>query len=129
VCPSVDAIDEFKVHRNSYGAEFGGAAGAQVNIVTRAGTNDYHGSGYYFGRNDALASRDYFLDKADQPKAALSIHDFGGTIGGPIIKDKLQVFVSEEGKRGQPGGPPTAVVPTPPRPAPAYSRTGVRPCP
>ena len=60
VFPSVDAIDEFKVHRNSYGAEFGGAAGAQVNIVTRAGTNQFHGSGYYFGRNDALASTRLF---------------------------------------------------------------------
>src|ERR671930_657558 len=112
VFPSVDAIDEFKVHRNSYGAEFGGAAGAQVNIVTRAGTNDYHGSGYYFGRNDALASRDYFLEKADQPKAALSVHDFGGTIGGPIIKDKLQFFASEESNREKRGVTRTAFVPT-----------------
>ncbi len=73
VFPSVDAIDEFKVHRNSYGAEFGGAAGAQVNIVTRSGTNQFHGSGYYFGRSDALASKDYFLEQADQPKAPLKV--------------------------------------------------------
>ena len=112
VFPSVDAIDEFKVHRNSYGAEFGGAAGAQVNIVTRSGTNDYHGSGYYFGRNDALAARDYFLGQANQPKAALSVHDFGGTIGGPIIKDKLQFFASEEWNREERGVTRTAFVPT-----------------
>ena len=112
VFPSVDAIDEFKVHRNSYGAEFGGAAGAQVNIVTRAGTNDFHGSAYYFGRNDALASRDYFLEKADQPKAALSIHDFGGTFGGPIVKSKLQFFASEEWNREKRGVTRTAFVPT-----------------
>src|SRR5438874_5163465 len=112
VFPSVDAIDEFKVHRNSYGAEFGGAAGAQVNIVTRAGTNEFHGSSYYFGRNDALASRDYFLEKADQPKAALSTHDLGGTFGGPIIRNKLQFFASEEWNREKRGVTRTAFVPT-----------------
>ena len=111
VFPSVDAIDEFKVHRNSYGAEFGGAAGAQVNIVTRAGTNEFHGSSYYFGRNDALASRDYFLAAADQPKAALSTHDFGGTFGGPIIRNKLQFFFSEEWNREKRGVTRTAFVP------------------
>src|SRR5438067_1446476 len=112
VFPSVDAIDEFKVHRNSYGAEFGGAAGAQVNIVTRAGTNEFHGSTYYFGRNDALASRDYFLEKADQPKGPLSVHDFGGTFGGPIIRNKLQFFASEEWNREKRGVTRTAFVPT-----------------
>ena len=94
VFPSVDAIDEFKVHRNSYGAEFGGAAGAQVNIITRGGTNEFHGSGYYFGRNDSLASTDYFLEQAGQPKGPLSTHDFGWTLGGPLIKDKLHFFAS-----------------------------------
>jgi Carboxypeptidase regulatory-like domain len=112
VFPSVDAIDEFKVHRNSYGAEFGGAAGAQVNIVTRAGTNAFHGSGYYFGRNDSLAARDYFLEQADQPKGPLSVHDFGGTLGGPIIKDKLQFFFSEEWNREKRGLTRSAFVPT-----------------
>src|SRR2546425_994766 len=79
VFPSVDAIDEFKVHRNSYGAEFGGAAGAQVNIVTRGGSNEFHGSAYYFGRNEKLASKDYFLEQASPSpkKARLNTHDFG----------------------------------------------------
>jgi hypothetical protein len=112
VFPSVDAIEEFKVHRNSYGAEFGGAAGAQVNIVTRAGTNDFRGSAYYFGRNDSLASRDYFLEQADQPKGKLSVHDFGGTFGGPIVKDKLQFFFSEEWNREKRGLTRAALVPT-----------------
>src|SRR5712691_2785538 len=64
VFPSVDAIDEFKVHRNSYGAEFGGSAGAQVYIVNGGGSNEFHGSAYYFGRNEKLASADYFLTQA-----------------------------------------------------------------
>jgi hypothetical protein len=128
VFPSVDAIDEFKVHRNSYGAEFGGAAGAQVNIVTRAGTNQFHGSGYYFGRNEALASRDYFLDKADQPKGPLSVHDFGGTFGGPIIKDKLQFFFSEEWNREKRGVTRGAFVPTAAERAGDFSGAPIEDC-
>jgi len=118
VFPSVDAIEEFKVHRNSYGAEFGGASGAQVNIVTRGGTNDFHGGVYYFGRNDSLASTEYFLKKAGQPKGPLSSHDFGGTIGGPIIKDKLHFFFSQEWNREKRGLTRSAFVPT------AAERTG-----
>src|SRR6266702_2416113 len=95
VFPSVDAIEEIKLHRNSYGAEFGGASGAQVNLVTRGGTNEFHGSGYYFGRNDSLASADYFLKQAGQPKGPLSVKDFGWTFGGPILKDKLHFFASQ----------------------------------
>ena len=112
VFPSVDAIDEFKVHRNSFGAEFGGASGAQVNIVTRAGTNRFHGVGYYFGRNDALAAPDYFLKLNGQPKGPLSVHDFGGTTGGPIVKDKLHFFLSEEWNREKRGLTRATFVPT-----------------
>ena len=112
VYPSLDAIEEFKILRNSYGAEFGGAGGAQINIVTRGGTNQFHGSAFYFGRNDALNSKNYFLEQADQPKDELSRNDFGGTLGGPIIKDKLHFFASPEWNREKRGTTRAAFVPT-----------------
>lgn len=96
VYPSVDAIEEFKIQRNNYGAEFGQAGGATVNLVTRGGTNEYHGSAYYFLRRDSLNANNYFLERAGQEKPALKWDDFGGTFGGPIIKDKLHFFVSYE---------------------------------
>ena len=61
VYPSLEGIQEFKILRNSYGPEFGGAGGAQINIVTRGGTNQFNGSAFYSGRNDALNAKDYFL--------------------------------------------------------------------
>src|SRR4029079_15723060 len=94
VFPSVDAIEEFKIHRNSYGAEFGQAAGAQVNIVTRGGTNEFHGGVFYFGRNDSLNANSFFLQHNAQPKDTPPRHVFGYDVGGPIIKDKLHFFVS-----------------------------------
>jgi hypothetical protein len=96
VYPSVEAIEEFKIQRNNYGAEFGQAGGAQVNVVTRGGTNTFHGSGYYFARRDSWNSTEYFLKQAGLPKAPLEWDDFGGTFGGPIIKDRLHFFVSYE---------------------------------
>ena len=112
IYPSVDAIEEFKIHRNSYGAEFGQAAGAQVNIVTRGGTNEFHGSAFYFGRDDALNATNYFLKQANQDKENLSRHDFGYTFGGPLIKDKLHFFVSQEWNREQRGTVRARSVPT-----------------
>jgi hypothetical protein len=128
VFPSVDAIEEFKVHRNSYGAEFGGAAGAQVNIVTRGGTNEFHGGAYYFGRNEKLASSDYFLKQADQPKGPLKVHDFGWTFGGPIIKDKLHFFLSQEWNREQRGITRATFVPTAAERAGDFSGAGIEGC-
>jgi hypothetical protein len=112
VYPSVDAIEEFKIHRNSYGAEFGQAGGAQINIVTRSGTNEFHGSAYYFGRQAALNSKSYFIEKAGLEKDPLKAHYFGWTLGGPIIKDKLHFFASQEFNREQRGSPRAAFVPT-----------------
>ncbi len=95
IYPSVDAIEEFKILRNSYGPEFGGAGGAQINIVTRGGGNDFHGSAFYFGRNDALNAKNSLLGPTDH-KQLLRRNDYGYTIGGPIKKDKVFFFWSEE---------------------------------
>lgn len=94
--PSIEAIAEFKTLRNSYGPEYGQAAGAVISIVTRGGTNDFHGSLYYFGRNDALNATEYFTNLNGQKKDILRRSDFGGSLGGPIIKDKLFFFYSQE---------------------------------
>jgi len=114
VYPSLDSIDEFKIATNSYGPEYGQSGGAQVNIITKHGTNDWHGSLFYFGRNDALNANNFF-NKNTTP--ALSIpelrrNDFGGSVGGPIIKDKLFVFTSEEWNRQISGSLHTGQVPS-----------------
>ncbi len=112
VYPSVDAIEEFKILRNSYGAEYGQAGGAQINIVTRSGTNKFTGSGFYFGRSDALNATNYFIKQADQPKDQLKRNDYGWTFGGPIVKNRLQFFASEEWNKETRGSVRTAFVPT-----------------
>jgi len=112
VYPSLEAIQEFKILRNSYGPEFGGAGGAQINIATRGGTNSYAGTVFYSGRNDALNAKNYFLEQADQPKEELKRHDFGFSIGGPIVRDKLHFFGNGEWNLEDRGTARTAFVPT-----------------
>jgi hypothetical protein len=112
VYPSLEAIQEFKILRNSYGPEFGGAGGAQINIVTRGGTNRFDGSVFYSGRADALNAKNYFLEQANQPKEELSRNDFGGSIGGPIVRDKVHFFVNGEWNLEDRGTARLAFVPT-----------------
>jgi hypothetical protein len=122
VYPSVDAIQEFKILRNSYGPEYGGAGGAQINLVTKAGGNQFHGNVYYFGRNDALNAENFFLGQQKQgclagdptcgKKNYLRRHDYGLTIGGPIKKDKAFFFFSEEWNRERRGQVRQAWIPT-----------------
>ena len=128
VYPSVDAIEEFKILRNSYGAEFGQAGGAQINIVTRGGTNKFTGSGFYFGRSDKLDAKNYFLEKANQPKDKLKRNDYGWTLGGPIMKNRLQFFASEEWNRETRGTVRTALVPTAAERAGDFSGPSVAGC-
>ncbi len=128
VYPSVDAIEEFKVQRNNYGAEFGQSGGAQINLVTRGGTNSYHGSGYYYARRDQWNSTDYFLKQAHQEKAPLKWDDFGGTFGGPIIKDKLHFFISEEKNKDKRSDVRSAFVPTQAERNGDFSAPGIAGC-
>ena len=96
IYPSLDAIQEFKMLRNSYGPEYGQASGAIINIVTRGGTNEFHGGAYYFGRNDKLNATDFFNNLNGSSQRRLRRNDWGYNIGGPIKKDKLFFFWSEE---------------------------------
>src|SRR5947209_10868282 len=112
VYPSLEAIEEFKILRNSYGPEFGGAGGAQINIVTRGGTNRFNGTAFYSGRTDKLNATNYFLEKAGQPKDQLKRNDWGGSFGGPLIKDKLHFFGSVEWNKETRGTARNAFVPT-----------------
>jgi hypothetical protein len=112
VFPSIDSIAEFKVERNSFSAEYGQAQGAVINLVTKGGGNQFHGTGFYFLRDDSLNANDFFLNKAGQPKGQLKYKNFGGNFSGPIIKNRVFFFWSEEWRREKRGTALTGHVPT-----------------
>src|SRR5580658_387002 len=95
--PSPDSIEEFRVITNSFDAEYGRNSGAVVNVVTKSGTNSFHGSIYEFFRNDVLNAHPFTFFAA--PKPEFKQNQFGGTIGGPVKKDKTFFFGSYEGRR------------------------------
>jgi hypothetical protein len=97
VQPSPDSIEEFRVISNSFDAEYGRNSGAVVNVVTKSGTNDFHGSAYEFFRNDVLNAHGFSFQPT--PKPPFKQNQFGGTLGGPIKKDKTFFFGSYEGRR------------------------------
>src|ERR1700723_1745631 len=112
VYPSIQAIDEMKILTNSYGAEYGQASGGVISIITRGGTNQIHGGAFYDGRNTSLNANDFFNNQHDQPRSALHRNDYGFNVGGPIIKDRLFFFESEEWNKELRGVGRFAEVPT-----------------
>jgi hypothetical protein len=98
---SVDAMQEFRIQTSTYAPEFGRTPGAQISIVTRSGTNQFHGTAFDYFRNDALDANNWFNDFAIPalPKAKEQQNDFGGTLSGPIVKDGTFFFFSYEGLR------------------------------
>ena len=99
VKPPVDAVAEFKVVTNNTAAEYGYRAGAKVLVQTKSGTNNFHGSAYEFLRNDALDGTNFFANRAGADKPTYRQNQFGGTIGGPIVKNKSFFFFSYQGTR------------------------------
>jgi len=97
--PNPDTIQEFKVQTSQYDATYGRNAGANVDVITKGGTNTYHGELFEFLRNEDLNANDFFFNRAGHAKGLLRQNQFGGTIGGPIIKNKLFFFGSYQGTR------------------------------
>ncbi|MGI8784924.1 MAG: TonB-dependent receptor [Acidobacteriota bacterium] len=93
---NISAIKEFQVLRNNFSAEFGRGAGAVVLVQTKSGTNAFHGDAYWYTQNNIFNAQSYFGNLAGARKSATHRHLFGGTVGGPILRDKLFVFQSFE---------------------------------
>ena len=116
--PSVDSVEEFKVQQSNFSAEYGFSGATVVNVISRSGTNQFHGSVYEFFRNQALDANDWFNNLNGVARPQLQKNNFGFTIGGPLIKNKAFFFADFEGTRENDGTSHSASVPT------AAMRTG-----
>lgn len=101
--PSVDAIDEFKVVTSPYAAEYGWAPGAAIIVNTKSGTNSLRGTAYDFFRNDRFDSNNFFAKRANQPKPTNQQNQFGGNLGGPVLKNRAFFFGDFEATRIEQG--------------------------
>jgi hypothetical protein len=110
--PSVDAIGEFKVVTSAYSAEYGRSPGAAVSVTTKSGTNAFHGTGYEYLRNDKFNANDFFSIRQGAPKPDHRQNDFGGNLGGPIVRGRTFFFADAEGTRLTQGVTRQTVVPT-----------------
>jgi hypothetical protein len=113
VFPSIDAIQEFRVERNSFSAEFGQAQGAVINLITKGGGNEFHGAAFEFFRNDVLNATPFTLNSRNSEKPPLRYNNFGFNVNGPVLKNRIFFFYSEEWRRERRGtGLPLQLVPT-----------------
>ena len=109
--PSIDAIEEFNIEKTSYAPEFGGKSGAVINIVSKSGSNNLHGSLFEFVRNDIFNAKNFF-DSAAAPIPPFRQNQFGGSVGGPVRENRTFFFLSYEGQRVRKSLTQTFSVPT-----------------
>jgi hypothetical protein len=112
VYPAVDTIQEFKMLRSAFGAEYGQASGSVISITTKSGQNQIHGGFFYSGRNDLLDANDWVSNNNKTGKAELRKNDFGYNVSGPIKKDRIFVWWNQEWNKDIDGGSYGACVPT-----------------
>ena len=112
VFPSVDVLDEFKLQTSTYAAEFGKSLGGVVNLQIRSGSNQFHGSAFEFLRNDALDANNFFNNRAGIARAPFRQHQLGGTLGGPLWKDRTFFFADYQGTRIEQGLNRVSTVPS-----------------
>ncbi len=110
--PTQDVVQEFRVVTNNVSAEYGSYAGGIINLTTKSGTNSFHGTAYEYLRNKVLNANDYFSNQAGLARVPLIQNQFGGTIGGPIRKDKTFFFFGYEDEKLKTGTLVTSTVPT-----------------
>ncbi|MBI1787121.1 MAG: TonB-dependent receptor [Acidobacteria bacterium] len=111
--PSVEGIQEFRVQTNSYTAEYGRSGGGQVTMLTKSGSNEFHGSAFEFLRNSAMDAKSFFLNRTNGRKASFQQHQYGVSTGGPIKKDKTFFFALYEKRLVKSGSFAQFTVPTP----------------
>ena len=112
IFPSVDSLDEFKLQTSTYSAEYGRSLGGVVNLQIKSGTNLLRGSGFEFHRNDALDANNFFNNRAGRGKPSFKQNQFGGTLGGPVFKDRTFFFGAYQGHREEQGQTFLSTVPS-----------------
>jgi Carboxypeptidase regulatory-like domain len=109
---TLDALQEFRVITTNATASSGAAGGAQVEMVTKSGTNQFHGNARWFNRDTSLAANSFFNNREDIPRAKLIRNIYGVSVGGPVLKDRVFFFLDYEGRTDRSGTPVTRVIPT-----------------
>lgn len=110
--PSVDTVQEYKVQTNNLGAEFSNTGGGAINVITKSGSNAFHGSAWEFNRSKSLEANYFFSNRAGLPRANFKFNQYGATLGGPIQKDKMFFFFGYEGLNWTQSGTGSGILPT-----------------
>jgi outer membrane receptor protein involved in Fe transport len=110
---SVDSVEEFQVNTNAYSAEFGRAGGAVINVVTKSGTNDFHGTAFWFFRDRYMNANTWINNSVGRPRQPFHVNQFGGAVGGPVVRNKNFFFANYDGQRRRLPNPVFLGVPVP----------------